>query len=68
MTEALFTILGTFIGFVLSEWAAKRREDRNEKKQAQSVRAIVSLEIDRNLGLLQDFWLQVNQPAVFCPS
>ena len=67
MIEALIatvgTIIGTILGFFLSEWSTKRREDRNEKKQAQSVRTLVSLEIDRNLNLLRDYWPQVEQAA-----
>jgi len=67
MIEALIatvgTIIGTILGFFLSEWSTKRREDRNEKKQAQSVRTLVSLEIDRNLNLLTDYWPRVEQAA-----
>ena len=59
MIEALFALLGTVIGFVLSEWATTRRENRNEKRQAQTVRALIGLEIERNLSLLRDFWSQL---------
>jgi hypothetical protein len=57
----LGTIIGTVLGFLLSEWSTKRREDRSEKRQAQSTRAILSLEIDSNLNLLRTFWARVNQ-------
>ena len=66
VVEAFFAIFGTLIGalfgFILSEWGTSRRENRNEKKQAQASRAIISLEIDLNLELLREFWLQpINQ-------
>jgi len=64
MIEAIIgvvgTLLGTVVGFFLSERGTKRREERNEKRQAQSVRTMVSMEIDRNLELLEESWREVN--------
>ena len=59
MIDAIFGILGVVLGFVLSELAQIRRERSNEKKQAQSVRVLICLEIDMNLRSINDFWLQV---------
>ena len=61
MVEALFTILGTILGFVLSELAQIRREKQNERKQATSVRTLINLEVDLNLRSLLEFWSNVNQ-------
>jgi hypothetical protein len=50
------TIIGGVFGFVLSEISTRRRELREEKQRALSVRTIVSLEIERNLESLRSFW------------
>lgn len=61
MVETLFTILGTILGFVLSELSTRYRESRNEIRQAKSTRTIVSLEIDLNLEFLREFIEKANQ-------
>jgi len=65
MSEAIFgvigTMIGTILGFVLSEWAARQREKSTEKRQTRTVRTMLSLEIDQNLNLLRDFWSKVRQ-------
>ncbi len=61
MTEALFTLLGTILGFILSEFSTWRRESRNETRQAKATRTIVSLEIDLNLEFLKEFIEQANK-------
>jgi hypothetical protein len=61
MIEALFTLLGTILGFALSEFSTWRRESRNETRQAKATRTIVSLEIDLNLEFLKEFIEQANQ-------
>ncbi|MGR3309264.1 MAG: hypothetical protein ACUZ77_00670 [Candidatus Brocadiales bacterium] len=48
-------IIGTILGFGLNEITRLFREKRTEKKQAQAVRTLLSLEIDQNLALLRDF-------------
>src|SRR5258708_27210923 len=63
VVSALFatvtTIIGGIFGFLLSEVAARRREAREARERAQSVRLIVGLEIDRNLNTLRAFWTQI---------
>ena len=66
MVEALFgglvgTILGTVLGVLLSEWITKRRENRNEEKQAKSAGTMPRLEIERNLESLGGLWVRVTQ-------
>lgn len=61
MVEALFTLLGTILGFALSEFSTWRRESRNETRQAKATRTIVSLEIDLNLEFLKEFIEQANK-------
>jgi hypothetical protein len=53
------TIIGGVFGFILSEISTRRRELREEKQRAISVRTIISLEIDRNLESLRSFWKAV---------
>lgn len=53
------TIIGGVFGFILSEISTRRRELREEKQRALSVRTIVSLEIERNLESLRGFWKTV---------
>lgn len=55
------TVVGTMLGFTLNEVAVWRRERSEKKEQAKKVRLMVTLEIDRNLDLLQEFWEVVNQ-------
>ena len=55
------TLIGTILGFFLSEWSTLRKEERTEKKQAKSIKMMISLEIDCNLKALHEFWLEVNQ-------
>lgn len=61
MIEALFTILGTIIGFGLSELATFFRKRREDKRFTESVKTILKLEIDLNLQMFGEFWSQVNQ-------
>lgn len=60
MIEAIFTIVGTIIGFALSEIATAIREGRSEKKQAKSVKTLLKLEMTLNLRRLQDFWAKAS--------
>jgi hypothetical protein len=59
MIEAIFAILGTILGFALSEWAQYRRDKKEESRVAESVCTLVALEIDMNLKKLIDFWEEV---------
>jgi len=60
MIEAVFAIVGTIIGFALSEIATAIRERRSEKRQAKSVRTLLKLEMTLNLQRLQGFWAKVS--------
>ena len=57
--EAIFGLVGVALGFVLNEWATRRRETQTERRQAQSLRTLLSLEIDHNIALLKDWWGEV---------
>jgi hypothetical protein len=57
------TAIGTLLGYLLTRKATNDERDHNDKRQAESTKAIVSLEIDRNLDSLRELWLQVNQVA-----
>ena len=61
MIEAIFTIVGTIVGFALSELATIIREGRSEKRQSKSVKTIVKLEMELNLQMLREFWSRVTQ-------
>jgi len=61
MIETVYTLLGTILGFALSEISSRRKESRNEVRQAKATRTIVSLEIDLNLEFLKEFIVQANR-------
>lgn len=61
MVEAIFTIIGTIIGFVLSEWAQSHRDKKERTQRIQAVRTLLSLEIETNLRKLTDFWNEANE-------
>ena len=65
MLEAIVALAGVFGGVVLGWWlnelSTRRREEQAEKRQDQNVRTIVSLEIDRNLALLSEFWTKLKE-------
>lgn len=53
MIEAIFTLVGTVLGFFLSEWTQSRREKRKQFQLSKSVKGVVSTEIDSNLVLVK---------------
>jgi hypothetical protein len=55
------TIVGGIFGYLLSEFAARRREARERAERATSVKLIVGMETERNAGALRTFWDQVKQ-------
>jgi hypothetical protein len=55
MIAVIPTVIGGIFGFILSELSATRREMREERKRAESVRTILSIEIERNLSMIRDF-------------
>lgn len=56
MNEAIITLMGVVTGVFLSEGAAWWRNYNHDKKQAESIRSIISIEIDYNLDKMQQFW------------
>jgi hypothetical protein len=55
------TLAGTYIGFLLSERATKRREAKTEEKQASAVRMILSREIAQNIQYLVEYMENVKE-------
>ncbi len=53
------TLLGTYLGFSLSERAAKTRQVQIDRELTHSVRTVIRIEIDRNLFRLHTFLLAV---------
>jgi len=64
MVEALYTLLGTVIGFLLSEWAQSRREGREETRHSAAVANVISTEIAIN----QDFLARYKASALKAPQ
>ena len=60
MTNLIIGVFGIFFGFILSEIGNWIHEKSKEKKQSESVRTIISLEIEQNLSLLENFWKKLN--------
>lgn len=50
-------IIGTILGFLLSEW----RLCRTERRQCKNARILLKLEINQNLKLLSEYWEKLNQ-------
>ena len=63
MGEVLFALVGTIVGFVLSEVATLLRARRDDKRVAASVRIMLGLEIGSNLGMVNDLWSRIEQPV-----
>lgn len=61
MIEALFTILGTILGFVLNEMSSVWREKRKRREEDLSVCTLLTIEIDYDLKLLSEFWEKIAQ-------
>jgi len=61
MIEALFTIIGTILGFLLNEVSSRWREKRKRQEEEQSVRTLLAIEIDYDLKLLHEFWQELKQ-------
>ena len=54
------TLLGVFMGLVSSEISNSRKDKRRKRRKINSTRTLISLENDRNLDLLKDFWFKLN--------
>lgn len=53
LTPVIAVLLGVLLGHVLSERSTASRERRAEVRQASSVRMLLRLEIDQNLGVVR---------------
>jgi len=55
------TILGVVMGLATSEISNLRRDRRKKIRKINSTRTLISLENDRNIELLKDFWYKLNK-------
>jgi len=55
------TILGVVMGLASSEISNLRRDRRSKKRKINSTRTLISLENERNIELLKDFWFKLNK-------
>jgi hypothetical protein len=55
------TILGVVMGLASSEVSNWRRDRRSKKRKINSTRTLISLENERNLELLKEFWYKLNK-------
>ena len=55
------TILGVVMGLASSEISNWRRDRRKKNRKINSTRTLISLENDRNIELLKDFWYKLNK-------
>jgi hypothetical protein len=55
------TILGVVMGLASSEISNLRRDRRKKRRKINSTRTLISLENDRNMELLKDFWYKLNK-------
>jgi len=55
------TILGVIMGLASSEVSNLRRDRRSKRRKINSTRTLISLENERNLELLKDFWFKINK-------
>src|SRR4030042_5804487 len=55
------TILGVVMGLTSSEISNRRRDRRKKNRKINSTRTLISLENDRNIELLKDFWYKLNK-------
>lgn len=58
-SNIISALVGTAVGFGLSECSTLIRAWRLNRQQAQSVRILLSIEIDQNLSLLNEFWAKI---------
>lgn len=55
------TVLGVVMGLASSELSGWRRDKKAKKRKINSTRTLISLENERNLELLKDFWYKLNK-------
>ena len=49
------------MGLASSEISNRRRDRRKKNRKINSTRTLISLENDRNIELLKDFWYKLNK-------
>lgn len=59
-TPLMATVLGVILGLASSEFSFWRRDKKTKKRKINSTRTLISLENDRNLELLKEFWYKLN--------
>lgn len=55
------TLLGVYIGSKLNETTSRRMKEKDEKRQIESIRTLISLEIDQNLESLKNLWNKLKE-------
>ena len=55
------TMLGVVMGLASSEISNLRRDKRRKRRKINSTRTLISLENERNIELLKDFWFKLNK-------
>ena len=55
------TMLGVVMGLASSEISNLRRDKRKKRRKINSTRTLISLENERNIELLKDFWFKLNK-------
>ncbi|MEW6085529.1 MAG: hypothetical protein AB1607_13125 [Chloroflexota bacterium] len=61
LINGAFGLLGVILGYVLSEQAAKRREERERGRRNESSRELIALEIDMNIKELKELWDEISK-------
>lgn len=54
------TILGVILGLASSEFSNWRRDRKRRRSKKNSTRTLISLENERNMELLKEFWYKLN--------
>ena len=60
----LATCLGVVMGLGSSELSNWRRDRKSKRRKINSTRTLISLENERNLELLKDFWYKLNKTDI----
>ena len=55
------TILGVILGLATSEFSYWRRDKKSKRRKINSTRTLISLENERNIELLKEFWYKLNR-------
>lgn len=54
------TILGVILGLASSEFSNWRKDRKSKSRKINSTRTLISLENERNIELLKEFWYKLN--------